>query len=294
MFAGYLLDSKLSRMLRRMNGKFLIIAFATVLALIPNARAQEEPPASSAARESSSTLGLESISELLRRAMDDPLTAERQRQILKAKVKQTYADFAKSAQLPTAQAEDFIELLTDREMIDFQDLTSFSAGDPDAESAESIAKLSPIAWTEIAQRLKLLLSETSYAQLQEYEKTISERVALAEIRRELAMNSEPLNEEQIRFLLQVLFDERQKTPPVAFDPRRVGRSRESAQVAVEGDNAARYFDMQADLDRRVLARAKGVLSPEQFDALAKFQRQYSEVARSGVELTRKILARRKS
>lgn len=242
-----------------------------------------------------STVGLESINELLRRTMDDPQTAARRRQMLKADVKQAYGEFVRAQHLSSAQAEEFLELLTDREMIDLQDSTAFLAGDPDdSEGSSSTARRAAAAFAETDRQLRALLPESDYAQFQEYEKTISERVTLAEIRQELALNSQPLKDDQISYLSQVLADERLRTPAIGFDPRSAGHFRDKYSSATEGENEARYFEVQADLDQRVLVRAKAVLAPDQYEALATFQKQHAEVERSGIELARQVIARKKA
>jgi hypothetical protein len=256
-----------------------------------HARPETPPPVQPAQSEAPSTLGTESINELLRRTMDDPRTAARRRQMLKTSVKQTYSDFAEAQHLPPAQTEELFELLTDKEMIDLQDGTAFLAGDPDdANAPDSIAQLAIAAWAAVDRRLETLLPRDQFARFQEYEKTVSERVALAELRQELAMMSQPLSEVQAKFLLQVLRDERLRLPPLAYDPRSPGRYRDKHLSALQGDNGAQYLKAQADMDERVLARAKDVLTADQCEALASFQKQYREVERSGIELARKVTA----
>ena len=143
--------------------------------------------------------------------------------------------------------------------------------------------------TLLKKLLGAFLSESEYGKLQEYERTISDRIALMQIRQDLALNSQPLNEEQKKFLWQVLRDERSQIPALKYDPRNAGRMRENYRVVLESDNAARYFEAQAALDKRVLARAQTILSSEQYEALATVQRHHCELQETVVELARKAL-----
>lgn len=240
-----------------------------------------------------STAGFESIDELLRRTMHDPQARERRRHLLMASLKLQYTPFVEANHLTPAQSEQFFALQVERDMSDMEDGLNFFAGDKDESGAsESAARLAELEQVDMDGQLRTLLSESAYANYQEYEKTISDRVALTQMRQELAMNSQPLSEDQAHYLSQVLLDERSKTPPLAFDPRTNSRTRDKYRIAVEGDNAARYLEAQAGLDQRVLARAKTILSPEQYDALATFQRQNFDGERTAIELARKVIGQK--
>lgn len=235
-----------------------------------------------------STVGEESATELFRRTLHDPPTRERRRRILKSWLKQNYGDFVRARGLNPVQTDEFLDLLTDKQMNEDEDSANFLAGHKDEDDASQSAATE---WAEIDTQLRALLSQEDYTQFQEYEKTIGDRVTLAQIHRELAINTQPLNDDQANFLSQVLRDERLLTPPLAYDPRSSGRSRDKYQLALEGDNATRFFEVQADLNQRILGRVKNVLSPEQYETLASLQRQNIEATRSTIELARKAIAR---
>ncbi|MFL6518895.1 MAG: hypothetical protein ACJ8NS_01595 [Chthoniobacterales bacterium] len=211
--------------------------------------------------------------------------------MLMSSIKQTYGAFVKENRLTAERAERFFDVLLDQAMGDWDDSANFFAGDKDDPTGEE-AQAAAAAWAESEQQLQEFLSKDEYATYQEYNKSISERTALEQIRRELASNSEPLSEDQANFLFQVLRDERLKSAPVAFDPRSAGRTRDISRIALEGDNGARYLETQADINQRVLARAEAILSAEQYEALATFQRQHLEVERTGIEYTRKVMAKK--
>lgn len=239
------------------------------------------------------TTGHESSNELLRRRMHDPQTRERIRQQVMSMVKQTYTDFAKMHHLTPAQSEQFFDLLTERDMSDAEDTGNFMAGDKDDSGTSGrTVQSAEVEWKEAQRQLRALLSESGYANFQDYEKTVSERSTLVEIRQELAMNNQPLSADQSSFLSQVLFEESSKMPRIPFDPRNPGRGRDKYRFAIEDDNLARYLEAESELDRRVLARAKAILSPEQYEALETYQRQHSGFQRAEIEMARKAMSQR--
>jgi hypothetical protein len=58
--------------------------------------------------------------------------------------------------------------------------------------------------------------------------------------------------------------------------------------ALEGDNAQRYYEAEADLNRRILSRAGSVLNEEQYKALAKFQDRHLAAEKAGIEALRRM------
>jgi hypothetical protein len=59
--------------------------------------------------------------------------------------------------------------------------------------------------------------------------------------------------------------------------------------ALEGDNAQRYYEAEADLNRRILGRAGSVLNEEQYAALAKFQDRHLAAEKAGIEALRRMM-----
>jgi hypothetical protein len=211
--------------------------------------------------------------------------------MLMSTIKQTYGAFVKENQLTDDRAGRFFDLLLEKTMVDWDDSANFFAGDKDDPSGEE-EQAAAAAWAQSEREIQEFLSKDEYANYQQYDKGISERTALEQIRRELALNNEALSDDQANFLFQVLRDERLKAPPVAFDPRNAGRTSDISRIALERDNGARYLETQADINQRVLARAEAVLSAEQYEALANFQRQHLEQERTGIEYTRKVMAQK--
>jgi hypothetical protein len=110
---------------------------------------------------------------------------------------------------------------------------------------------------------------------------------VAEFRQQLRLKNIASTDEQTNMLLQILWEERARTEPVAYDPRSLKPMREKYRIALQGDNAERFFVAQRDFDARVLVRAAAVLNQTQLDALEKFQKQWLTVEKIGLEHIRR-------
>ena len=264
-------------------------AIALLFALVVGGSAQDpetSPPGKSVTR---------GKVELYTRRFDDPKMKEVIRQQQTAQLKQIYGDFVRQRRLSPQQARQFFDLCAEENMRDLDDGTNFFSGDKDdAGSDGTEAKSSAAKREEIDRKLRLLLGDNEYAEYKAYEKTVSERLALVQIREQLNLAATPLSDDQVKNLLQIMMEEHARTPPVAFDPRSAGSTREKFTVVLEGDNAERYFAAQTDLNQRILNRTGTTLTPEQCEALERFQKQHLDVQKVGIEMAREIKQRRKN
>jgi hypothetical protein len=225
---------------------------------------------------------------------EDPKMKDVFRQQETAQLKQIYGDFVRERHLSPEQSKLLFDLLTEVGMRDNDDGMNFFSGkeskaEPNRTESQSLATQQ----AETDRQLRMLLGESNYAKLEVYDKTVSERLALVQIREQLDLRSTPLRDDQAKTLLQIMMEERARTPPMVFDPRSLGSTRKKFTVALEGDNAERYYEAQTDLNQRILQRAGTILSPEQYDALERFQKQHLQVHKVGIETMREMMGRQK-
>lgn len=229
--------------------------------------------------------------EFAAKTFDDPRARELMRQRRSAMFKQIYGDFVKESNLSGEQAEQFLSLLLDEDMRQYDDDTNFISGN--GNSREVDAKEWATRKAELDTQLKALLGEAGFAKWETYEKTTGERLILIRIREQLAINSTPLRQDQAEALLPILMEERARAPSTLIDPGAREDPREQYRKLLEGNNADQYGREEKDFHRRVLSRTGTLLDAEQYEALENFQNQYVEVARSGIEMARDAIAKKK-
>jgi hypothetical protein len=229
--------------------------------------------------------------ELASKSFEDPRVKEMFRQKETAQLKQIYGDFVKESHLNAQQSEQLFGLFIEEEMREMEVDTKFFNGDEDdTDSSETEAKSSATRKAELDHQLQELLGDTGFAKYEAYEKTTRERQTLQYIREQLGLNSTPLRDDQAKTLLQILMEERARTPLTVFDPSGPQGPREKFRAVLEGDNAEQYYKAQIDFNQRILNRTGTLLSAGQYEALENFQNQYLEVSKVGIEMVREIMA----
>lgn len=231
-----------------------------------------EPPAKKAPN---------ALIESARALREDPKLKERLQDMQFQELKDIYGDFVKEQRLSAQQTKRFYQLLVDEALEGFIE---------EAERMENVteepglAEASPSREPELNRQLRLLLGDNAKTRLEQYQKTGTERLILAQYRHELRMGDIALPDDKAKALFQIICEEKARTPPLPFDPRS-----ENADVrkALEGDSAERYYEAEADLSRRILSRAGSVLNEEQYEALAKFQDRHLAAEKAGIEAVRR-------
>ena len=221
--------------------------------------------------------------EFIRRTLEDPKMKEGFRMWKIERLQRIYGDFFRDHQLTPEQATKFVDLVFDQENRDMEDGTRFLNGDPDVKPQLTKA--------EMDAEMRALLGDDGFEEYEAYEKTTTERLALLEVREEVNRSS-PLKDDQANLLLQIMKEERERTPLTALDPRASGTSRDKFIAIVQGDNAEQFYRAQADLNQRILSRTGTILSPDQYEALESFLNQYLKVQKIGIEMARQAAGRK--
>src|SRR5207244_3309697 len=106
----------------------------------------------------------------------------------------------------------------------------------DEAATKEIAAKSESLKKEYDGKLKAVLGDQGMTQLQDYERTLSERMMLKMHDQQFAAAGAPLEATQRDSLLQLMKDERLKTPPSVFDTTSGGDA--SKTIAAIRDDAA--------------------------------------------------------
>jgi hypothetical protein len=222
--------------------------------------------------------------ESARALRDNPQMRERLRDQKLQQFKDIYGDFVKEQRLSAQQTKRFYQLFVDEAVQCFIE---------DAEELENVteeggppAEPRPSRMPEVNRQLELLLGDTAAGRLAQYQKTGTERLILAQYRHELRMGDIALPDDKAKALFGIICEERARTPPLSFDPRTANGD---MRKALEGDNAERYYEAEADLSRRILSRAGSVLNDEQYEALTKFQDRHLAAEKAGIEALRRTM-----
>ncbi|MDQ6622654.1 MAG: hypothetical protein M3Y86_04110 [Verrucomicrobiota bacterium] len=239
-----------------------------------------------AATNSSRPLLAESLHQLfatMGKASENEATRNRQTTL----IKNIYSDFASSRGLSEERTERFFELLIKKGLIQSDDGDNFMKGDGEhgeneAENAQSAAQ--QIA--EIDRETQLLLGPASYADFQEYNKTAGERMVASQLQRQFG-DAPALDEQQQASLLQVMIEERSKTPPSPLAPADASPRQQLGEFFAS-PNQEQLYQAEAELNERIANRMGGILETSQLDALKSAMKKQLDQEKFMTEMARVV------
>ena len=240
--------------------------------------------ATSADADKGGLFGGKGMGDMLSKMMKDPAMKEMMRTQQKVMVQKMYGPLLKDLNLPPEQKDKFMELMLDRQMSSIDQAGAlFKEGETDKTEA---AKAMQESQKELDASLKALVGDEKFAQYQDYTKTMGERMQLDQFRQQLETGNMALQDDQMKSLLQVMKEEREKVPPVISN--KAGDNPADFAKALSEDNLAKQFQWQEDLNRRVQERAGQVLTPEQLKEFTDFQSQQMNLQKVGMKMAKEL------
>ncbi len=204
-------------------------------------------------------------------------------------LKMQYGSLAKDLNLDPKVADQVLSLLGDRQMaLTDATFSSMKDGGLDEAGIKDIGAKSESIQKEYNDKLKAVLGEQGMTKLNDYERTLSDRMMLNMHEQQFAASGAPLETAQRDSLLQIMKDERLKTPTSVFDTTNGGDP--SKALSVMRDDAAieKWISQEEDYQRRVLQSATQSLNPDQVNALRESFKQQLEMQRFGVKMSKEM------
>jgi hypothetical protein len=177
-------------------------------------RATNGPPGSASAAtaqggsEDAGLLGKD-MGKMLSKMMSDPAMKEMMRPQQKAMISTMYGSLFKELNLTAEERLKLSELLLDQQM----KTTEASMGLFDEGGLAAVSQSVSAQQKESEEQIKGFLGEERFAQYQEYQKTIGERMQLDQLRQQMDGSGTPVQDEQLKQLLALMKEERERTPP---------------------------------------------------------------------------------
>lgn len=226
---------------------------------------------------------------MMKKMFTDPEMKKAMRSQQTMGIQMMYGDLAKELGLAPEDARQVMELLADRQMAVSAESMKMFGGDLIAESelAER-GKTIAASQKEFDAQLEAILGKDGFAQLKDYERTIGDRMQIQQYRQAFGASGVPLDDQQATGLLNIMKEERLKEQPSPLDPanKDVG----AAMKAMQSDETFdKLMANQEELGRRVLGRARTVLSPDQMAQFEQIQKQQIEMQKMGIKMGREMM-----
>jgi hypothetical protein len=229
------------------------------------------------------------MGEMLGKMMKDPAMREMMREQQKAMINMMYGGLFKDLNLTPEEKDKFKSLLTDAQMRNIesaQDLMGDGKGDKtSAETADQLAD----AKKQTDAQIKTLLGDDRYPLYEDYQKNMGERMQLDQLKNQLAADNLPLRDDQSAQLMQIMKEEKSAVPPII----PTDQTQMPKKELFTPENLDKQIQWMDDYNKRVLARAGGVLSPEQMKQYTAFQEQQASMQKLGLNMARSMFGGQK-
>jgi hypothetical protein len=224
------------------------------------------------------------MGEMFQKMMSDPAMKEMIRSQQKGMMKTMYGSLFKELNLPAEQQKKLTELLLDAQMSGVESAGDLFKGE-DAARTNAVNTLAEKQKATQAQ-IKSLLGEEKYAQYEDYQKTLADRMVLNQFQQQSAGTETELRDEQMQRLIALIKEERARIPPIIDeDP---GKTADNLQKVLNPELFDKQMNWQEDLNKRVLERAGGVLTPEQLKEYGEFQASQFNMMKLSMKMAREM------
>ena len=133
-------------------------------------------------------------------------------------MKMQYGSLAKDMKLDPKVADQVLGLLADRQTaLSEAAFGAMKNGTLDEAATKEMAEKSSALKKEYDEKMKAVIGDEGMTQLQDYERTLGDRMMLSMHEQQFAAAGSALEQSQRDGLLKVMKEERMKTPPSAFD-----------------------------------------------------------------------------
>ena len=228
--------------------------------------------------------GGQGMGEMFQKMMNDPAMKEMIRSQQKTMMKSMYGGLFKELNLSAEQQKQFSDLLLDSQMSVVESAGDLSKGEGEARTnaVNAIAEKQKATQAQI----KALLGDENYAKYEDYQKTVQDRMVLSQFQQQAAGTETALRDEQMQGLIALIKEERARTSPVIDDDP--SKTAENLQKVFNSELFEKQMQWQEDLNKRVLSRAGGLLTPEQLKEYAEFQESQYNMMRMGMKMAREM------
>ncbi len=205
-------------------------------------------------------------------------------------IRMMYGDLAKELGLSPTEADKVMELLADRQMdASEKAMKAMDGAEKDPAKLAQAGQEAQQAVTDYDAKLTAALGPAKMAKLNEYERTLGDRMAMQQYTASFSAAGQPLDDSQRAGLLKIMTEERMKAPAGPLDPgnKDVAASMKAMQT---GEDLEKSIETQRQLQQRVFDRAHAVLTPDQMNAFEAAQKQQLQMQEMGIKMSKAMFS----
>lgn len=224
--------------------------------------------------------------------MNDPemrkILEEQQKITAGPTIEKEYADLFRQLNLPPEQSAAFKDLMIKKTMVGTD--VGFSMMDDSIDPAKrgDITKQIQAQTDAVDTEIKQLLGESNYQAYQNFEKTMTDRATVGEFNDQFAGASTALTTEQQNQMVQALSEVRSNFKWSAGTSPQNASLESSLEGALTDESIAASTAESEQFDQQCLARVQHILTPEQYAAYQKYQKQQRDLQLIGLKMAKQM------
>lgn len=201
-------------------------------------------------------------------------------------IRMMYGDLAKELGISPQEAEQLLELLTDRQMdMAAAGMQTLDPNNPNQQSDKERLAENAKRYEE---QIKAMLGEEKFKSLKTFEGSIGDRFMLQQFEGQFGAAGAPLEGDQKQQLLSLMREERTKTPPQL----NIANSNDPAkqmEALKNPETVDKFVASQEEFQKRVLERSRQFLNADQIGALEKVHKQQLDLLKTQMKMSREML-----
>jgi hypothetical protein len=223
------------------------------------------------------------MGEMLGKMMKDPAMREMMREQQKAMINLMYAGLFRDLNLSPDEKEKLKDLLTEAQMRNMESAQGLFGAKQEGAADDSQKQVAD-AKQQTDAEIKALLGDERFAQYENYQKSMGERMQVDQLKTQLAAENLPLQDRQMAQLLQAMQEEKTRLPP-AIPTDQTQMPKKEMFTSENLDKQMKWID---DYNVRVADRAAQILTPEQLAKYQAFQQQQISMQKLGLNMAKQM------
>jgi hypothetical protein len=205
----------------------------------------------------------------------------------KQQIQRQYGDLIKSLNLSPDEADQFLKLLSDKQMSQMDAGLKLAAGNLSADDrAALVQQIKDNSDAGDAQIKEFLNNDADYTQYQTYTQQMPERQEVSTLSSSLAAAGQPLDPSQVDPLVQMMADERAN---FKFTGDLGNGNSNPDPSKLTGAAIDSYLQQEAQLQSQIADRAASILTPEQLEVFKQNQANQLQMQKVGMSMARQMM-----
>ena len=220
------------------------------------------------------------MGKMLGNMLKDPEMRKAMEQQQRMGMDMIYGGLMKQLQLSPEQEKKFKDMLLAQQMENLSQAGAMFDGD--ATDRAKVAQELAAKRVENEEKIKELLGEEKFAEYQDYNQTMGERMMLDQFAR-----STDVSAEQSAQLLAIMREEK-KNMQINLGNQATDPTQDWQAVLASEDATAKLFSQQREVNQRVLERAGQILNAEQMEKFSETLKSQEAMQEAGMKMAQQM------